>query len=62
MTLKTALTRSTGASLMALWTATGHAHDGHGLTGSHWHASDSWGFLALAALVAVAVWASRNDR
>jgi hypothetical protein len=62
MTLKTTLTRLTGASLLALSTASGHAHDGHGLAGSHWHASDSWGFLALAALVAVAVWASRNGK
>ena len=54
--------RRTATSLLALWTASGHAHDGHGLTGSHWHASDAWGFVALAVLVAVAVWASRKDK
>jgi hypothetical protein len=38
------------------------AHDGHGLTGSHWHASDTWGFVILGAVVALAVWFSRHDK
>jgi uncharacterized membrane protein YkvI len=38
------------------------SHDGHGLTGSHWHVSDAWGFVALAMLVAVAVWLSRGGK
>jgi hypothetical protein len=39
------------------------AHEGHGLGGgSHWHASDVWGFVAMAALVALAIWLSRRDR
>lgn len=43
--------------------ATGaHAHPGHGLLeSSHWHASDAWGFLLVAALVALAIWLSRGD-
>jgi glycerol kinase len=32
------------------------AHDGHGLWGSHWHATDAWGFV-VAIAVALAVWA-----
>jgi hypothetical protein len=32
------------------------AHDGHGLGGTHWHATDAWGFVVAAALVAVAVY------
>ena len=36
------------------------AHDGHGLMGMHWHATDAWGFVAVAAMVAVAVWLSRK--
>jgi hypothetical protein len=36
------------------------AHDGHGLTGVHWHATDVWGFVAVAALVGVAIWFSRG--
>jgi hypothetical protein len=29
------------------------AHDGHGLQGAHWHASDAWGFVAGVAAVAI---------
>ena len=32
------------------------AHEGHGLWGSHWHATDVLGFVVAAALVAVAVY------
>ena len=28
-----------------------YAHDGHGLTGSHWHASDALGWAVAIALV-----------
>lgn len=34
------------------------AHEGHGLWGAHWHASDTLGFLAAA--VGLAVWFSRK--
>jgi hypothetical protein len=46
---------STGAS-------TAFAHDGHGLAGSHWHASDSFGFMAMVGLIALAVWLSRGKK
>jgi hypothetical protein len=36
------------------------AHDGHGLAGTHWHASDVWGFVLIAALVGLAWWSSRK--
>ncbi|MDO9147188.1 MAG: hypothetical protein Q7U52_05905 [Hydrogenophaga sp.] len=36
------------------------AHDGHGLLGSHWHATDALGFLAAAGLIALAVWLSKK--
>ncbi len=36
------------------------AHDGHGLQGSHWHASDTWGFVLLGAVLAVVLWARRG--
>ena len=32
------------------------AHDGHGLAGHHWHATDALVFVVAAALVAVAVY------
>ena len=36
------------------------AHDGHGLPGAHWHATDVWGFAALGVMVALAIWLSRG--
>jgi len=36
------------------------AHDGHGLSGTHWHASDTLGFLLVAVLALAAVWWSRK--
>jgi hypothetical protein len=38
------------------------AHDGHGLQGPHWHASDTVGFVALAVLAAGALWLGRGQR
>jgi hypothetical protein len=51
-------------ALNALFTGVGaaFAHDGHGLSGSHWHVSDSWGFVVLGALLGMALWLSRNDK
>jgi hypothetical protein len=36
------------------------AHEGHGLAGAHWHATDTWGFLCVALLAALALWSSRG--
>jgi len=38
------------------------AHDGHGLAGSHWHATDTWGFVALAVGLAAAIWFSKGGK
>lgn len=38
------------------------AHEGHGLTGSHWHASDTLGYLVLAVAAAAAVWLMRGGK
>ncbi len=35
------------------------AHDGHSLSGVHWHATDSWGWVAIAVVAAV-LWAARR--
>lgn len=32
------------------------AHEGHGLLGSHWHATDALGFVAAGVAVAAAIW------
>jgi hypothetical protein len=33
-----------------------YAHDGHGLFGAHWHATDALGFIAVALGVGLAWW------
>jgi hypothetical protein len=37
------------------------AHDGHGLQGSHWHASDVSGFVVVGVLAALAILLSRGE-
>lgn len=36
------------------------AHEGHGLLGSHWHATDALGFVGVAVLIGLAIWMSRK--
>lgn len=36
------------------------AHEGHGLSGPHWHATDAAIFIALAVAVGIAWWAGRK--
>ncbi len=38
------------------------AHDGHGLAGTHWHATDAWGFVVVGCLSAAAIWFSRKGK
>ena len=46
----------------ALWVCAGSAwaHDGHSPHGSHWHATDLWGFVAMGLVVALAIWQGRK--
>jgi len=37
-----------------------YAHEGHGMSGSHWHATDGWGFIALVVLTGVLIWLRRK--
>jgi hypothetical protein len=39
-----------------LLAATAQAHEGHGLEGAHWHATDVFGFIAALAVVGGLVW------
>jgi hypothetical protein len=51
------------AAIVALFSAgTTLAHDGHGLTGSHWHATDTVGLLVVAGLGALAFWLSHRGK
>ena len=47
-------TQFIAARAAGLGAKTAFAHDGHGLAGMYWHATDAWGFVAVAAMVAVA--------
>ena len=53
-------TKTLASLLLALPGAVAVAHDGHGLHGSHWHASDVLGFVVLGIALALAVWAARR--
>jgi hypothetical protein len=55
--LKTIVLASVGS-----WAGAAFSHDGHGLAGLHGHATDAWGFVVLAALVATAVGLSRGGK
>jgi Co/Zn/Cd efflux system component len=46
----------------AAFCAPAFAHDGHGLFGSHWHASDTLGFVGVVVAIAVALWWSSGKR
>ena len=56
------LNRLTLPCLAALITPlTSLAHEGHGSTGAHWHATDVWGFVAVVGLLAAAAfWGGRK--
>ena len=49
-------------TLINLTATAAFAHSGHGLAGSHWHATDVLGFVAAAVAVGVAVWLSRGGK
>ena len=54
---------SIAVTAMAAVPSTLWAHDGHGLSGAHWHATDAWGFVvAAAAFSALAVWLGKRDK
>ncbi len=39
------------------------AHEGHGLPeASHWHATDTWGFLGIGVALIVAILLARGGR
>jgi len=46
----------------ALFAAPALAHEGHGLLGSHWHATDALGFIGVAAVIALVVWFSSGGK
>lgn len=56
-------TRFTATAASALLASGALAHEGHEMEGaSHWHITDAWGFVVLAAAVGVALWLSRGGK
>ena len=53
-------TKFIATSASFTWVTDVFAHEGHGLSGMHWHATDTLGFVAVVALAAVVIWLSRK--
>jgi hypothetical protein len=51
---------SAGAALLAA-SAAALAHDGHQMSGAHWHPTDASGFALMALFAGIALWLSRRD-
>ena len=58
--MKKITTQFIAASALFTWATAAFAHDGHGLSSPHWHATDTLGFVAVSAMIAVAIWLSRK--
>ncbi|MDD5479277.1 hypothetical protein [Rhodoferax sp.] len=54
--------KNIAACALFISASTSFAHENHGLAGSHWHATDTWGFVALGALVVLGFWFSGHDK
>jgi hypothetical protein len=50
------------AAALAALAAPAYAHEGHGLAGSHWHATDAFGLVAAVGLAVLAIWLSRGGK
>lgn len=58
--IRTAVNNTLRATGLAALPVVSLAHDGHGATAMHWHATDTWGFIVTIALVGAALWFSRR--
>ena len=56
------LARTSAAAGLLAGAVSAFAHDGHAWAGGHWHASDAWGFVVVAAGAALALWLGRGGR
>ncbi len=60
--MKTHSTRQWVTATLALAALPALAHDGHGMSGGHWHATDAWGLVGLAVVLAAAIWLTRGGK
>jgi hypothetical protein len=49
-----------GAALLAS-SAAALAHEGHHMSGAHWHPTDASGFALLALFAGIALWLARGE-
>jgi hypothetical protein len=49
-------------TLMTTLAGAAFSHEIHGFSGTHWHATDVWGFVVLGGALAVAIWLSRGGK
>jgi hypothetical protein len=57
------MTLRLSTALAALLAGPAFAHSGHGVAHAwHWHASDTLGFVMVAVLAGIALWASRGGK
>jgi len=61
MTTKNTL-KTIAPSTIFMSTNAAFDHDGHALQGTHWHATDAWGFAIMGIVVANAIWMSRGGK
>lgn len=47
-------------ALMTLLPTLAAAHEGHGMEGAHWHATDVWGFVVAGLVAAALFWYIRR--
>ena len=61
--MKTLSKRLLCAGVLLHMAAPALAHEGHGLPeASHWHATDTWGFVGIGVALIVAIWLSRGGK
>ena len=54
--------RALQAAALLLSAPAAWAHKGHGLAGSHWHASDAFGLLLVGGVAALVYWFTRGGK
>ena len=55
-------TKSIAACVLLARANASFGHDGHGMGGIHWHATDTFGLLLVGGLAALALWFSRGGK
>lgn len=54
--------QSIAACALSISASASFTHENHGMTGTRWHATGAWGFVALAGAAGVALWFKRGGK